>query len=55
MRTITNTPHYIVAIEPSQNRLYWTHKGFWDKTVNVGELMDSWKKVQPKENVILPK
>ena len=45
MQTIANTPHYILAFEPSKNRVYWTPKGFWDKTVNADELLDNWEKV----------
>ena len=44
MQTIANTPHYTLVFDASKNRLYWTPKGFWDKTVNAGELVNRWKK-----------
>ncbi len=45
MQTIANTSHYTLAFESSKNRVYWTPKGFWDKSVNADELMDNWDNV----------
>jgi hypothetical protein len=43
MRTIAQTAHYTLMIESSKNRVYWSPKGFWDKTVNAAELLDNWR------------
>ncbi len=45
MQIIANTPHYTLAFEPSKNRVHWTPRGFWDKTVDKSELLDNWKKI----------
>lgn len=44
MQTIANTPHYMLVFDASKNRLYWTPRGFWDKTVKADDLVNSWKK-----------
>ncbi|GAK60925.1 hypothetical protein U27_00823 [Candidatus Vecturithrix granuli] len=48
MQTIANTPNYMLAVDPSKNRIYWTPNGLWDKTMSAPELVGNWEKARQR-------
>jgi len=48
MQIIANTPNYTLAVDPSKNRIYWTPRGLWDKTMSAPELVSHWEKARQR-------